>query len=120
MTKPFFTKELVARLRTHLRVKENLDNSRRLGQFYLEMLFGIGSAITSPFKVDDELDIILRQALAAAQARRGSILLLDRSVGVLEVKGTMGYEGQSGPKVGDRFRISDKLPLVDQPVSRVN
>jgi putative nucleotidyltransferase with HDIG domain len=112
LTKPFFTKELVVRLRTHLRVKEALDASRRLGQFYLELLFGIGSAIISPFKVDDDLEIILRQALTAAQARRGSILLLDRSVGSLEVKGTLGYNGQ-GPRVGDRFRISDKLPVVD-------
>ena len=113
LTKPFFTKELVVRLRTHLRVKESIDGSKRLGQFYLELLFGIGSAITSPFKVDDDLDIILRQALVAAQARRGSILLLDRSVGALEVKGAIGYNGDGAPKVGDRFRISDKLPLVD-------
>jgi len=113
LTKPFFTKELVVRLRTHLRVKDSIDGSRRLGQFYLELLFGIGSAITSPFKVDDDLEIILRQALIAAQARQGSILLLDRSVGALEVKGTLGYNGTQCPKIGDRFRISDKLPLVD-------
>jgi putative nucleotidyltransferase with HDIG domain len=113
LTKPFFTKELVVRLRTHLRVKDSIDGSRRLGQFYLELLFGIGSAITSPFKVDDDLEIILRQALIAAQARQGSILLLDRSVGALEVKGTLGYNGTKSPKIGDRFRISDKLPLVD-------
>ncbi len=112
LTKPFFTKELVARLRTHLRIKSTLTDSRQLGQFYLEMLFGIGSAITSPFKVDDEVEIILRQALTVVGERKGSILLLDPELGTLEVKGLMGYDG-AGPRVGDRFRISDKLPLVD-------
>jgi len=113
MTKPFFTKELVARVRTHLRVKESLDSSRRLGDFYLEMLFGIGSAIISPFKMDDELEVILRQALVAAKTRRGAILLLDRLAGTLEVRRTLGYEGKGGPKLGQQFRISDKLPVVD-------
>ena len=112
LAKPFFTKELLARLRTNLRVRDALESSRRLGQFYLEMLFGIGSAITSPFKVDDEVDIILRQALVAVQARRGSILLFDPERGDLEVKGVQGYEGRGGPRHGARFRISDKLPLL--------
>jgi response regulator RpfG family c-di-GMP phosphodiesterase len=112
LTKPFFTKELLARLRTNLRVRDALQSSQRLGQFYLEMLFGIGSAITSPFKLDDEVDIILRQALVAARARRGSILLLDPERGDLEVKGVQGYDGRNGPAHGERYRISDKLPLL--------
>ncbi len=112
LTKPFFTKELLARLRTNLRVRDALESSRRLGQFYLEMLFGIGSAITSPFKVDDEVEIILRQALVAVQARSGAILLLDSEQGDLEVKGVQGYDGRRGPRQGERFRISDKLPLL--------
>lgn len=119
MTKPFFTKELLSRLRCTLRVRESLASSRRLGQYYLETLFSIGSAITSPFKVDDEVEIILRQALEAVQAVQGSILLLDPDNGVLEVKGVVGYGG-SGPKLGDRCRISDRLPLVgpgaDEPL----
>ncbi len=112
LTKPFFTKELVARLRTNLRIKSALDGQRRVGDFYLEMLFGIGSAITSPFKVDDEVEIILRQALVAAGAGRGSILLHDPDDGSLEIRGIWGYDNGSAPKVGDRFRISEKLPLV--------
>ena len=112
LAKPFFTKELLARLRTNLRVRDALESSRRLGQFYLEMLFGIGSAITSPFKVEDEVDIILRQALVAVHARRGSILLLDPEQGELTVKGVHGYDGRGGPAHGQRFRISDKLPLL--------
>jgi len=112
LTKPFFTKELLARVRTNLRVRDVLESSRRLGQFYLEMLFGIGSAITSPFKVDDEVEIILRQALVAVQARSGAILLLDSAQGDLEVKGVQGYGGRRGPRLGERFRISDKLPLL--------
>jgi putative nucleotidyltransferase with HDIG domain len=113
MAKPFFTKELVARLRTHLRIKESLESSRKLGQFYLEMLFGIGSTIISPFKTDDEMDIILRQALVAAKARRGSILLLDRTDSTLEVKGSAGYDPGPGPRPGDAVPISSKLPLVE-------
>ena len=121
MAKPFFTKELVARLRTHLRIKESLESSRKLGQFYLEMLFGIGSAIISPFKTDDEMDIILRQALVAAGARRGTLLLLDRNDGKLEVRGSSGYDGQEGSKIGDSCSISSKLPAteldnVDTPI----
>jgi len=113
LTKPFFTKELLARLRKHLRQRESIHASRRLGQSYLEMLFGIGSAITSPFKVDDEVEIILRQGLHAVRAVKGAILLVDHEQGSLEVRGTMGYDGPRDPKVGDRHRISDKLPVVD-------
>ena len=113
LTKPFFTKELLARLRKNLRVRDSIHASRRLGQSYLEMLFGIGSAITSPFKVDDEVEIILRQGLVAVGAAKGAILLLDQDHGMLEVKGTMGCEGASDPKIGQRHRISDKLPVVD-------
>jgi response regulator RpfG family c-di-GMP phosphodiesterase len=112
LTKPFFTKELVARLKTHLRNRSSLSSSRQLGQFYLEMLFGISSAITSPFKVDDEVEVILRQALTVVRERKGSILLYDDDAGCLEVKGSLGYESD-GPAVGERFRISDKLPLVE-------
>src|SRR5262245_13555971 len=86
LTKPFFTKELLARLRKHLRGHESIRASRRLGQSYLEMLFGIGSAITSPFKVDDEVEIILRQGLVALSASKGAILLLDHEQGTLEVR----------------------------------
>ena len=113
LTKPFFTKELLARLRKNLRVRESIHASRRLGQSYLEMLFGIGSAITSPFKVDDEVEIILRQGLVAVQATKGAIHLLDPEQGTLEVRGTMGCDGPKDPKLGDRHRISDKLPVVD-------
>jgi response regulator RpfG family c-di-GMP phosphodiesterase len=113
LTKPFFTKELLARLRKNLRTRESIHASRRLGQSYLEMLFGIGSAITSPFKVDDEVEIILRQGLHAVQASKGAILLLDQELGMLEVKGAMGCDGSSDPQIGDRHRISDKLPVVD-------
>ncbi len=113
LTKPFFTKELLARLRRNLRNRESIQASRKLGQSYLEMLFGIGSTITSPFKVDDDVEIILRQGLVAVQASKGAILLLDKEQGMLEVRGTLGFEGEKGAKVGDRHRISDKLPLVD-------
>lgn len=111
MTKPFFTKELLARLRTNLRIREALASSRRLGQYYLETLFSIGSAITSPFKVDDEVEIILRQALVAVGAGQGSILLIDGDSSTLEVKGVVGYD-EGGPTLGDRHRISEKLPVV--------
>ena len=113
LTKPFFTKELLARLRQNLRVRDSIHASRRLGQSYLEMLFGIGSAITSPFKVDDEVEIILRQGLVSVHAAKGAILLLDPEQGSLEVRGTMGCGAPGDPKVGERHRISDKLPVVD-------
>jgi response regulator RpfG family c-di-GMP phosphodiesterase len=113
LTKPFFTKELLARLRKHLRGRESIQASRRLGQSYLEMLFGIGSTITSPFKVDDDVEIILRQGLVAVGASKGAILLLDQEQGNLEVRGTLGCDGVKDARVGDRHRISDKLPVVD-------
>src|SRR5262245_28907220 len=113
LTKPFFTKELLARLRKNLKIRESIHASRRLGQSYLEMLFGIGSAITSPFKVDDEVEIILRQGLVALSASKGAILLLDHEQGTLEVRGTLGCEAEGDPRIGDRHRISEKLPVVD-------
>lgn len=111
LAKPFFTKELVARLRSRSRVRQQLAGERRIGKFYLEMLFGIGSAITSPFQVDDEVEIILRQALAASGTRRGVIYLHDPDASAFEVRGSHGYDG-AGPSRGDRVRISDKIPVV--------
>jgi response regulator RpfG family c-di-GMP phosphodiesterase len=113
LTKPFFTKELLARLRKNLKARESIQASRKLGQSYLEMLFGIGSTISSPFKVDDDVEIILRQGLVAVGATKGAILLLDKEQGMLEVRGTMGGEAETDARVGDRHRISDKLPVVD-------
>jgi response regulator RpfG family c-di-GMP phosphodiesterase len=113
LTKPFFTKELLARLRKNLRARESIQASRRLGQSYLEMLFGIGSTITSPFKVDDDVEIILRQGLVAVSASKGAILLLDKERGMLEVRGTLGCDAEGDARVGDRHRILDKLPVVD-------
>lgn len=112
LTKPFFTKELVARLQSRLRVRDSLEGHRRVGELYLELLVGFGSAITSPFNLEDEVEIILRQALRATSSRRGSILLHDPESGELEVRGTEGYV-EGGPRVGDRCRISEKLPLVE-------
>jgi len=111
LTKPFFTKELVARLRTNMRTRDSIESHRQAGDFYLQMLFGIGSAITSPFKVDDEINIILRQAMVAIGTRNGAMLLHDRETGALEVRAVEGHDG-SGPSVGDRFRISQKLPQL--------
>ena len=113
LTKPFFTKELLARVRKNLRVRESVRASRKLGQSYLEMLFGIGSTITSPFKVDDDVEIILRQGLVAVQATKGAILLLDAEERMLEVRGTLGCEADDDVKLGARFHISDKLPVLD-------
>ena len=112
LTKPFFTKELVARLKTTIRMKETMENQRKVGESYLEMLFGIGSAIISPFKLEDEVDIILRQALGTVGTGRGAVLLHDSKKGLLEVRGCEGYD-RSKLKVGDSCRISDKLPVVD-------
>ncbi len=116
LTKPFFTRELMARIKSHMRAHDTLEHSKRLGQLYLEMLVGIGSAITSPFKVDDEVEIILRHALTALGERRGSIMLMDPDHGALEVKGIQGYL-EDGPKVGDRHRISDKIPILESDSS---
>ena len=110
LSKPFFTKELVARLRTRLRDKVQLERSRQMGQSYLEMLFGIASAITSPFNMEDEVEVILRQALLAVGASRGMILLLDGEPGTLEVRGAHGYHGR-GPRIGERVLLADKLSL---------
>jgi len=113
LTKPFFTKELLARVRTNLRMRDSVIASRRLGQSYLEMLVGIGSAITSPFKVDDEIEIILRQGLISVHAVKGAMYLLDPDQGNLEVRGTLGCGREGDPRLGERCRISDKLPVVD-------
>jgi response regulator RpfG family c-di-GMP phosphodiesterase len=117
LTKPFFTKELLARLRTQLKGRESIQASRRLGQSYLELLFGIGSTITSPFKVDDDVEIILRQGLVAVKSEKGAIYLLDHDDGTLEVRGPMGCDAATDVRVGDRLRISDKLPVVDADAS---
>jgi response regulator RpfG family c-di-GMP phosphodiesterase len=113
LAKPFFTKELIARLRTSLRSKDALVSTRRLGQHYLEMLFGIGSAITSPFQAEEEVQIILRQSLVAVGAQRGTIYLLDPGSGELVVKGAAGWDGSDGPAIGELIPIAAKLERFD-------
>jgi putative nucleotidyltransferase with HDIG domain len=46
----------------------------------------------------------------AVSASRGSILLLDRMDGRLEVRAVHGYHG-GGPRVGARFAVDDKVPV---------
>ncbi|MBD3866576.1 MAG: response regulator [Acidobacteria bacterium] len=111
LTKPFFTKELLARLRINTRTRESIETHRQVGDFYLQMLFGIGSAITSPFKVDDEINIMLRQAMVAIGTDRGVLLLHDPEEGSLQVRGVEGFD-REGQVLGDRFRISEKLPQL--------
>ncbi len=112
LSKPFFTKELLARLKAHLRSAEMLKTSSQLGDFYLEMLWGVGSTISSPFSSEDELEVILRQALAGVRASRGSLFLLDEGTGGLKVRAMQGYGEEGNPPAGDIVRISEKLPML--------
>ncbi len=112
LTKPYFSKELLARVRTRLRVRDSLEASRRLSNQYVEMLFGIGSAITSVFKLDDEVEILLRQALLGAGAHCGSVWLLDKGGRNLQVRAVQGYR-DGGPGVGDNLPLGAKIPALE-------
>ena len=76
ITKPFDRRELFARIRTKLRVKEAEDGIRRRNR-ELNLLPEIGREISARLNINELTDIILRRTVETLGAMLGHIIILD-------------------------------------------
>jgi CheY-like chemotaxis protein len=75
ITKPFDRRELLARIRTRLRVKEAEDVIRRQNK-QLSLLPEIGRELSARLDVDELIDLVLRRTVETLGALLGHIILL--------------------------------------------
>ena len=90
ISQPVVAEELLARVRAALRGKLLQDGLKQVGGFYLELFSRMGAAVTSPFRLDEELARILAHALEAVGARKGRLLLFDSHRNRMEVRAAAG------------------------------
>jgi len=76
VTKPFDRHELMARIRTKLRVKEAEDRIRRRNR-ELNLLPEIGRQLSARLDVKDLADVLLRRTTETLGANQGAIYILD-------------------------------------------
>ncbi|HEX5807863.1 MAG TPA: response regulator, partial [Anaerolineales bacterium] len=76
VTKPFDKRELLARIRTKLRVKEMEDVIRRRNR-ELGVLPEIGKELSARLEVGELTDVVLRRTVETLGARMGHIILLN-------------------------------------------
>lgn len=75
ITKPFDRRELLARIRTRLRVKETEDIIRRRNK-ELNLLPEIGRELSARLDVDELIDLVLRRTVETLGALLGQVILL--------------------------------------------
>jgi CheY-like chemotaxis protein len=75
ITKPFDRRELLARIRTRLRVKETEDIIRRRNK-ELNLLPEIGRELSARLDVDELIDLVLRRTVETLGALLGHVVLL--------------------------------------------
>jgi CheY-like chemotaxis protein len=76
VTKPFDRRELLARIRTRLRVKEAEDVIRRRNK-ELNLLPEIGRELSARLDIDELTDVVLHRTVETLGAFQGHIILLD-------------------------------------------
>ncbi len=76
VTKPFDRRELFARIRTRLRVKEAEDVIRRRNK-ELNLLPEIGRELSARLDVDELIDVVLHRTVETLGAFQGHIILLE-------------------------------------------
>ncbi len=79
--KPFDRRELMARIRTKLRVKEAEDAMRRRNR-ELSLLPEIGKELSARLDVDDLADVVLRRTVETLGALMGHIVILHPSISI--------------------------------------
>jgi CheY-like chemotaxis protein len=76
VTKPFDKRELLARIRTKLRVKEMEDLTRRRNR-ELSVLPEIGKELSARLDINELSDVVLHRAVETLGAMMGHIIILD-------------------------------------------
>jgi CheY-like chemotaxis protein len=108
VTKPFDRRELLARIRTRLRVKEAEDVIRRRNK-ELNLLPEIGRELSARLDVADLTDVILRRTVETLGALLGHLILFE-SQGT--VHKTYRFSGDQGSTI--ELEIPDLTPLLAQ------
>ena len=108
VTKPFDRRELLARIRTRLRVKEAEDVIRRRNR-ELNLLPEIGRELSARLDVTDLADIILRRTVETLGAFMGQLILIE---GAELIQYT--HQVSSDNHVSFSSELPDLQPLIKQ------
>jgi CheY-like chemotaxis protein len=102
VTKPFDRHELIARIRTKLRVKQMEDTIRRRNQ-ELNLLPEIGKELSARTNIDELLGILLRRSVETLGAISGHILVINPDARPLEKSYTKADVKIDFPDLGGFF-----------------
>ncbi|MFO7583270.1 MAG: response regulator [Anaerolineales bacterium] len=108
VTKPFDRRELLARIRTRLRVKEAEDVMRRRNR-ELNLLPEIGRELSARLDVNDLADVILRRTVETLGAFIGQLVLFEGSEQIQHSHQFASTEDKSLPS-----ELPDLQPLIKQ------
>jgi putative nucleotidyltransferase with HDIG domain len=107
--KPIDADELLARVRVVLRSKGLQEGLREVGSFYLDLFSRMAKAVTSPFRLDEDLARILSHALEAVGARRGRLLMFDKHRNRMQVRAA------AGERTADALEVGSEVPEGPPP-----
>lgn len=110
VTKPFDRRELLARIRTRLRVKEAEDVIRRRNR-ELNLLPEIGKELSGRLDVDDLTGVVLRRTVETLGAMLGHLILMD-------TKNPLVKTYRFSTAAGDDFETH--LPPLAPILARIN
>lgn len=105
ITKPFDRHELMARIRTKLRVKEAEDVIRRRNR-ELSLLPEIGKELGARFDIKEIANIVMKRTVETLGANEGNILLFDSASGSME-RFQSSINGMDGN--GEPFHLDESL-----------
>jgi CheY-like chemotaxis protein len=108
VTKPFDRRELLARIRTRLRVKETEDIMRQRNK-ELNLLPEIGRELSARTDIDELTDLVLRRTVETMGAILGHILLLTP-----QGQRRKSYRFSSSPTPVDEIQIPPLAELLTQ------
>ncbi len=108
VTKPFDRRELLARIRTRLRVKEAEDIIRRRNK-ELNLLPEIGKELSARLDVDELTDVVLRRTVETLGAFQGHILLLEPD----------GYQRKTYRFAADEYSYQANLPDMTAALNQI-
>ncbi|HEY9153180.1 MAG TPA: response regulator [Anaerolineales bacterium] len=108
ITKPFDRRELIARIRTRLRVKETEDLIRRRNK-ELNLLPEIGRELSARLDVEELSTLILRRTVETLGALLGHILLLDPKISLQKT-----YHFSKKITSASEFHLPDLTPILTQ------
>jgi CheY-like chemotaxis protein len=111
VTKPFDRRELLARIRTRLRVKEAEDVIRRRNK-ELNLLPEIGKELSARLDIDELIDVVLKRTVEALGAFEGHIILLGPKEHLHKTYRFAAAAGEPAPKLPDLAPLLEHLKEI--------